>query len=218
MNSPAQNLQLVDAGELPEYPISTKSRLDSHYFLQLNFVRWDRSEFRKRSYRDPEVGFFGMELFIKSHSESPLGTLPKDDDDLAFLLGIPLDRWLSLKDRKFNPLYNWSLVRCDNEDIRYAHPVVQEVVQAALDGHLEYKASNEDKAIYVRRKRLAETLKSMGCGPDLCSDDVAVAWIDDWLIENHTGQRRMPQIQQSIARALNAAKSAGILGRSRGNV
>ncbi|MBU3000435.1 hypothetical protein KO491_11375 [Roseovarius nubinhibens] len=214
--SKALNLQVFDASELPEYPIPAECRLDSHYFMQFNHDRYDRSEFRRKAYRDPEVGFFGMELFFKSHGETPLGTLPADDDSLAFLLGLPLDRWKSLKERPFNPLYNWRPVRCDNGAIRLAHPVVQEVMEAALRGHQEHKASNENKAVYARRKRLIEALRECGCGDELCSDDLAVGWLDDWLLKHHMGQRRMPQLQSSIARALRAAATEGILGRTRG--
>ena len=209
------NLQVFDTADLPDYPISADSRLDSHYFIQFNHDRYDRSGFRRKAYRDPEVGFFGMELFFKAHGETPLGTLPTEDDSLAFLLGLPLDRWLSLKERPFNPLYNWGPVRCDNGDIRLAHPVVQDVMEAALRGHQEHKASNESKAVYARRKRLADVLRACGCGADLCADEFAVAWLDEWLLAHHAGQRRMPQIQQSVARALRVAASEGILGRAR---
>ncbi|EEW58568.1 hypothetical protein EPIB2_367 [Tritonibacter mobilis] len=208
-------VKLVEASDLPEYPISAESRLDSHYFMPFNHDRYDRSDFRRKAYRDPEVGFFGMELFFKSHGEAPLGTLPSDDDSLAFLLGLPLERWISLKERAFNPLYNWHPVRCDNGAIRLAHPVVQEVMEAALRGHLEHKASNEDKAVYARRKRLIEVLRDIGCSEDLCSDELAVAWVDDWLLKHHPGQRRMPQFQASIGRALKEAVSEGIVGRPR---
>lgn len=126
-----------------------------------------------------------------------------------------MDKWLSLKERPFNPLYNWRRVQCDNGEIRLAHPVVQEVMEAALRGHQEHKASNEEKAVYQRRIRLVKQLSQCGCGDDLCSDDYAVGWIDEWLLEHHPGQRRMPQIQHSIARALRAAASEGILNRSR---
>ncbi len=136
--------QLVEAGDLPEYPISSAERLDTHYFIQFNHDRYERSDFRRNSYRDPEVGFFGMELFFKSQGESPLGTLPTDPDALAFLLGLPLEKWKSLTAREFNPLYNWHRVRCDNGEVRLAHPVVQEVMEAALAGHREHKASNEE--------------------------------------------------------------------------
>lgn len=202
-------------GDMPDYPISASERLDSHYFMQFNHDRYDRSDFRRKAYRDPEIGFFGMELFFKSHGETPLGTLPTSDDSLAFLLGLPLERWLSLRDRAFNPLYNWRPVRCDNGEIRFAHPVVQEVMQDALRGHHENKASNENKAVYARRRRLVEALRDCNCGDDLCADEFAVAWLDEWLLENHRGQRRMPQLQHSIARALRAAASEGVLGRKR---
>ncbi|SPJ27641.1 hypothetical protein [Falsiruegeria mediterranea] len=208
----------VDVDDLPEYPIPSTARLDSHYFLQFNVNRFDRSGFRKRAYRDPEVGFFGMELFFKSHGEAPLGTLPIEHDDLAFLLGLPLERWMGLVERSFNPLYNWHKVRCDNGEVRLAHPVVQEVMEAALRGHLEHKASNEDKAVWARRTRLKASLKAVGCSDGLCADDRAVAWLDQWLIENHNGQRRLPQFEHSIKRALKAASAEGVLGGRRGGI
>lgn len=213
MTAKSRKLQVVDVETLPLYPIPTSERLDSHYFIPFNRHRYERSEFRRKAYRDPEVGFFGMELFFKSHGEAPLGTLPVDDEELAFLLGLPLDRWMSLRDRPFHPLYNWEPVKCDNGQIRYAHPVVQEVMETALRGHQEHKASNEDKAIYVRRKRLSGVLRDCGCGDDLCSDDFAVGWLDEWLLEHHKGQRRMPQLEVSIRRALTAAAKEGILNR-----
>ena len=216
--SAAAGFQIVSAEELPEYPISAECRLDSHSFVLFHHDRYERSDFRRRSYRDPEVGFFGMELFFRSHGETPLGTLPMEDESLAFLLGLPLDRWLSLKSRSFNPLYNWSPVRCDNGHIRLAHPVVREVMQAALDGHEASKASNAEKAVAARRRRLVEALKLSGCSDDLCGDDYAVGWLDEWLLEHHRGQRRMPQFQHSIAKALRAAAQEGVLGRARRGV
>ncbi|NVK57311.1 MAG: hypothetical protein HWE26_17040 [Alteromonadaceae bacterium] len=217
MSFATPRLQVFDAADLPEYPISADSRLDSHYFMPFNHDRFDRSKFRQKSYRDPEVGYFGMELFFKSHGETPLGTLPTDDDSLAFLLNLSLDRWLSLKERAFNPLYNWSPVRCDNGDIRLAHPVITEVMVLALKSHQEHKASNEDKAVYTRRKRLVEVLAKCGCSDKLCADEFAVAWLDEWLLEHHPGQRRMPQIKLSIERALKAGYAANVFGRT-GNV
>lgn len=203
------------AGGLPEYPISASERLDSHYFVQFNHDRYDRSDFRRMSYRDPEVGFFGLELFFKSHGEAPLGTLPRDPEALAFLLGLSLEKWQSLTERRFSPLYNWHPVVCDNGDVRLAHPVVTEVMQAALEGHREHKASNEEKAVVMRRRRLKDALKKSGCSDELCADDVAVAWLDDWLAEHHRGRRQMPQFQASIGRALKAAAEAGVLGARR---
>jgi len=210
------SVHLVESGALEEYPISCSERLDSHYFIQFNRRRYDRSDFRRKAYRDPEVGFFGMELFYKAHGETPLGTLPQDDEALAFLLGLPLDRWKGLIERAFNPLYNWRPVLCDNGEVRLAHPVVTEVMLAALEGHREHKISNEEKAVWQRRQRLRKALKDCGCTDGLCGDEVAVGWIDDWLLENHKGQRRMPQFQASIARALRAAAEAGLLNRKIG--
>lgn len=212
-----RSIELVEAGEMDEYPISSSERLDSHYFMQFNHDRYDRSDFRRKAYRDPEVGFFGMELFFKSHGETPLGTLPVEDEALAFLLGVSLDHWRKLAERQFNPLYNWTKVRCDNGQVRLAHPVVTEVMQSALNGHLASKASNDAKAVYQRRVRLIKNLKDCGINDDLCNDEFAVGWIDEWLEEHHKGQRRMPQFQHSITKALRAAAAEGILGRARGN-
>lgn len=208
-------LVLSDGEGLPDYPISSEARLDAHYFTLFHHDRYERSEFRRKAYQDPEVGYFGMELFFKSHGEAPLGTLPPDDDSLAFLLGLPLERWLSLKKRDFNPLYNWRPVRCDNGQVRLGHPVVQEVMEAALRGHMEHKASNEDKAVYARRKRLIAAMRESGCSDAICADEFAVAWIDEWLLANHTGQRRMPQFKHSIERAIRAGNREGTFGAQR---
>lgn len=205
------HIQIVDSGDIPDYPISSEERLDSHYFLQFNVARYSRSDFRRLAYRHPEVGFFGLELFFKSHGEVPLGTLPSDDEELAFLLGLPLERWQAMRERSFSPLYNWHPVRCDNGAIRLAHPVVQSVMVAALQGHLEHKASNEEKAVYQRRQRLIKVMRDCKCSEASCADDVLVSWLDEWLLEHHKGQRRMPQIQHSIQRGLRAAAAAGVL-------
>ena len=55
--------------------------------------RWRGSDFRRHGYKDPEVGFFGLELFFLFQDETPIGTLPCDDSALAFLLRIPTSRW-----------------------------------------------------------------------------------------------------------------------------
>lgn len=215
MTDTSTAIHLVDADDLPDYPISASARLDSHYFMQFNHDRYDRSDFRRKAYRDPEVGFYGLELFFKSHGETPLGTLPQGNEALAFLLGLSLERWLGMVERSFSPLYNWDPVRCDNGEVRLAHPVVTEVMEAALRGHLEHKASNEEKSVWQRRQRLRKNLKDCGCSDALCADEVAVAWLDDWLLEHHKGQRRMPQFQTSIGRGLKAAAQDGILGRTK---
>ena len=90
----APQVQLIDTQELELYPISASDRLDSHYFLQWNLKRWRGSEFRKTC--DPEVGWYGFQLFCIAQDGSPIGTLPCDDKQLAFDLNLPLEKWQAL--------------------------------------------------------------------------------------------------------------------------
>lgn len=211
MIAPLRILQPVDAEGLPEYPISADDRLDSHYFIQWNLKRWRKSQFRQLA--EPEVGWFGFLLFCEAHDETPVGTLPPNERLLAKALGISIERWRQLCDREITPLHNWTLARCDNGETRLVHPVVTEVVRDALERRDVRKASSEGKAVYQRQQRLTEVMRDMGCDKALCADRVLVERLDAWLLENHNGQRRMPQFEASITRALRHASEQGWIGK-----
>lgn len=182
-------LSVVDEAEMPSYPISAKDRLDSHYFLQWNLKRWRGSNFRKKAYSDPEVGWYGFELFCLCQDETPIGTLPCDPSQLAFVLHLSLEKWLSLSKREFSPLHGWSEVMCDNGEVRYAHPIVTEVALEALGS----KVKNAVRLEAARqRKRFADLKLVVGRigAKQLLSAGGFVERFDEWLLENRPNQNR----------------------------
>jgi hypothetical protein len=182
-------LQMVDVDDLLGYPISAKDRLDSHFFLQWNLKRWRGSNFRKRAYTDPEVGWYGFELFCFSQDETPVGTLPCDDDQLAFMLHLPLERWLSLLKRDLSPLNGWERVRCDNGEIRLAHPVVTEIAVDALKGarsNANAKAKMRDRK---RLKDLTSMVERLGA-KQLLAQPGFIDRLDAWLNQHQPDANR----------------------------
>lgn len=176
-----------DAGDLPDYPISTRDRLDSHYFIQWNLKRWRGSEFRRTV--DPEVGWYGFQLFCIAQDETPIGTLPCDDKQLAYELRLPLERWQDLLKRPVNPLHNWSRVRCDNGDIRLAHPVVTEVAIEALKSKRKNSERQEERRRNKQRKDLSMMITKIGA-KQLLSNPQFIDSFLDWLDEHRAGQQR----------------------------
>jgi hypothetical protein len=182
MGNPASTIQIVDASDLPDYPISADDRLDSHYFLQWNLKRWRGSEFRKKAYSDPEVGWYGFELFCMSQDETPIGTLPCDDAQLAFGLHLPLERWQALKGRDLSPLHGWDPVRCDNGEVRYAHDVVTEVALEALGSKKRNAAKNADDRMRKRINTISDNLaKNIPGGARVAKNEEVLNRISDWI-------------------------------------
>lgn len=191
--------QLVDATDLPLYPISAKDRLDSHFFIQWNLKRWRHSEFRQLA--DPEVGWAGFQLICEAHDGTPIGTLPTDERLLARAAGVAIDKWHQLCERAISPLHNWHKVMCDNGEIRWAHHVVQQVAQEALEGRIRHQQSNEEKAVYARLKRIREALADANCDKAVIADTVLVKRIDDWLTTHCTGNRRKADYERALMHA-----------------
>lgn len=196
MNAHASHLQPVAADDLPDYPISTTDRVDSHYFLQWNLKRWRASEFRRKV--DPEVGWYGMQLFFIAQDETPIGTLPCDDEQLAYELRLDLAKWHKLLDHKISPLHNWTKVRCDNGEVRLAHPVVTEVAEEALKSRRKNQANAEDRKRSKRLKDLKEMIERIGASQLLR----AAGFVDrfnDWLEQRYPdAQRREAFIRAAL--------------------
>ncbi|MGH1447418.1 MAG: hypothetical protein ACRBBO_15395 [Cognatishimia sp.] len=184
----AAHLKAVDDSEMDLYPISAKDRLDSHYFLQWNLKRWRGSEFRKRAYSDPEVGWYGFELFCMSQDETPIGTLPCDDNQLAFGLHLPLEKWQALTRRDLSPLHGWEKVECDNGETRYAHPVVTEIALEALGSKRRNAAKNADERMRKRLGTIAQNLKAnIPGGARIAESEEMINRISDWIEEAYPG-------------------------------
>lgn len=85
--SPSPNfLRPVDMGDLPEYPLSCDDRLDSHFFMAWERRRWLASDMRLNA--TPECRALFFDLINIAYDNSPVGTLPMDQNILAKLLMI----------------------------------------------------------------------------------------------------------------------------------
>lgn len=197
MNAHASHLTPVSSESLPEYPISAGERLDSHFFLQWNLKRWRASEFRRKA--DPEVGWYGMQLFFIAQDETPIGTLPADDEQLAYELRLDLTKWHRLLDQKISPLHNWSKVRCDNGEIRLAHPVVTEVAVEAMRSKRKNQKDTEDRKRNKRLKDLREmVVDRIGAG-QLARVPGFIERFNDWVETNYPEvQRREGFIRSAL--------------------
>lgn len=176
-----------DDGGLPVYPIPTQARLDAHYFVQWNIKRWRGSDTRKKAYRDPEVGFYARELFDLAQEETPIGTLPRSDEDLAFMLHIPLERWQTLKRREFSPLHGWFEVLCDDNTVRLAHKVVMEVATERLDSNRRNSAKNADDRMRKRLQTIAQHVVAISGRKEASKSDELLNRISDWIDAHYPG-------------------------------
>lgn len=183
----ANALQLVDADDIDIYPISADERLDSHYFVMWNLKRWRGSDFRRFGYADPEVGWYGRELFELCQDETPVGTLPADDEALAFLLHMPVSRWRDLRSREVSPLHGWRTVLCDNQQRRLAHPVVTAVALEALRGKKANDAKNADDRMRKRLGTIAGHLRSIPGAERFAEREDRLNAISDWITSNYPG-------------------------------
>lgn len=194
----AKAVRLLEAGDLEDYPISAASRLDSHYFLQWNLKRWRGSEFRKKA--DPEVGWYGFQLFCIAQDGAPIGTLPCDDQQLAFDLNLPLERWQALLKRDVTPLHNWYRVQCDNGEVRWAHPVVKLVALEALSSNRANAAKVEQRKLNKRLADLRDMIERIGAR-HLLKGPGFLERFNDWLECRHAGvQRREAMIRAALDR------------------
>jgi hypothetical protein len=196
------HLRPVDDAELPEYPISASDRLDSHFFLQWNLKRWRASEFRRKA--DPEVGWYGMQLFMIAQDETPVGTLPNDHEQLAYELRLPLEVFRKLLDRSPSPLHKWGKVICDNGEIRLAHPVVTEVAVQAVGS----KRKNAEKNAEDRMRKRLNTIKDallnkIPGGSRAAQSTDSLNRISDWIAVAYPGgsctEKRVREAWEAIS-------------------
>ncbi|EPX82084.1 hypothetical protein [Salipiger mucosus] len=204
MTSTERTLRAVDSADLPDYPISSSERLDSHYFLQWNLKRWRASSFRKLA--DPEVGWYGFNLFCVAQDSTPLGTLSCDDRELAADLNIPLERWQQLCKRDISPLNGWHRYRCDNGEVRLGHSVVIEVAQDALTSKRRNAAKNAEDRMRKRLRTIAEHLRKISGGvAAFADDDARQNAVSDWIERAYPGgsatERRVREAINDLSNA-----------------
>ncbi len=185
--APKATLRAVDIGTIPDYPIEPGERLESHYFVEFHHNRWLTSSFRLLA--DPEVRAYGFDLFMVAQNEAPVGTLPTDDRLLSRLLGLDLAHWQSLLKREITPLHKWELCNCAGE-IRWAHPVVQEMSVKALGRRQRYIEATEMARERKRYERLKLQILKVGGTSRMAADESLIARLDRWFLTNHSGRNR----------------------------
>lgn len=177
---------------LPQYPLSREERLDGNSFVKWHVHRWLSSKtFKLASW---EVQGMARALFDLCQTESPIGTLPNDDAELAFMLRCDARRLAELRRMEYGPLRNWRPCLCGNE-VRLMHDMVLEQVQDALERRAIQELSKEQRAVEARLSRLRKGLAKEGLSKEVIADEVLIQRMDEWLAANHS--RRTQAVYRS---------------------
>jgi hypothetical protein len=186
---------------LPVYPISRDDRLDGNHFVKWNTSRWLAS----KTFKLMPWEFQGMAraLFDLCQIETPVGTLPNDDAELAFMLRVDVRRMRDLRAQEYGPLRNWSPCLCGAE-VRLMHDVVVEVVQDALERRATAQLSTEEKAVAQRMGRLRRALEQQGLSKAVLADDVLITRMDEWLTAQRKGRRTESVYRSAILHAVQS--------------
>lgn len=206
-------LRAVEDATLEDYPDQLcDAALATDYFTKFWHDRWLSSRLHLTA--SLEVQGAALNLFFLARKQTPIGSLPVDQRLLARLLRVSDREWEGLMAQDITPLHQWREYAHDGTVV-LGHPVVIEVSLDALDRREARRLANDDKAVRERRRRLQVTMREAGVSEPAIKDWSLVCWLDEWLCANHHGQRRFPQIQHSLSRALQAASAAGQLNRGR---
>ena len=185
--APERQLRPVPAEDLPTYPIDRNERLP-----ELAFVKWVPSRWLQSSGHlkcTYEVQGVARALFDLATSQSPIGTLPNDDEELAQLLRLPQSQWQSLRGLGARgPLRNWLPCLSDGE-VRLYHRVVTEQLLDVLHRRETRELSKAAQAEAKRHERLAEGLMKAGIVEAATRDGILMKRLDDWLLANWRGNR-----------------------------
>lgn len=184
---------------VPDYPISRDDRLDGNSFVKWHNHRWLSSKtFKLASW---EVQGMARALFDLCQTESPIGTLPDDNAELAFMLRVDPRRLAELRKMEFGPLRNWRPCMCGNEQ-RLMHDTVLEQVQDALERRALHELSKDERAVSARLARLRKALAAEGLSKDVLADDILVERMDGWLNDTRKGRRTTPVYRSAILHAV----------------
>lgn len=193
-------LKVVEAGELPEYPLDPDLRLTTHYFMAFHHDRWLASRFR--AIATPAVRGYAVDLWCLAQKQTPVGTLPDDDRELAFLLHLDPVSWRVLRETEPSPLYGWRRVRC-GASVRLAHPVVTEILLDALSQRERKAAQAEADRRAKRLLRLRDLARRAGATERMLqADPELLDRLDDWLSAHFP-----PPMRRTEALALRALEA-----------
>lgn len=196
-------LTAVTEHALPEYPISRDERLPELAFVKWIPSRWlNSSGHLKCTY---EVQGMARALFDIATAQSPIGTLPDDDEELAKLLRVDLGHWRALRALgERGPMRNW--VRClchgkGNGEVRLYHHVVTEQLMDVLNRREARELSKEAQAVTRRYQRMIDGLRKAGLSDEVLADGILMTRMDKWLAENCTGNRTTLVLLRAIEHA-----------------
>lgn len=193
----------VSLDDLPEYPIAPEDRLDGNSFVKWSTNRWLASKtFKLMPW---EMQGMARALFDMCQNETPVGTLPDDDEELGFMLRCDARRVRELRGMEFGPLRNWSRCVCagqGNGQVRLMHPVVLEQVRDALERRSLALLSKDEKAVTMRLERLRKALLTQGCSKEVVADDILINRMDAWLNEARKGKRTEAVYRSAILHAV----------------
>lgn len=197
----AAPLQLIEDGDLPDYPIGSDERLNN-WFMQFDIDRWLGS--RMRLLATLAVRAVYLDLLFEAQRQNPVGTLPVDRRMLARLAQLSSDEFEALCRHDPSPLHHWAPCRTDRGEVRLAHPVVTDMLLAQLAGREARQARASADAERKRIARLRAAMAAHGIHEGVCRDDVLVQRIDRWLCERFPNGRRT--ITQYEAAFIHAAQ------------
>lgn len=201
MTDPARpSLRAVADAELPVYPISRDVRLTTHYFIAFHHDRWLASRFR--AIAKPAVRAFALDLWCLAQKQNPVGTLPTDDRELAFLLHLDLAEWKAVKQEDPSPLYGWERYRTEG-GVRFGHRVVIEILEDAIHQRERKAEAAEADKVRQRLARLVPHLLKAGARQGMLdADPELVMRCDEWLT-----QRMPPKARRNPAWARRALEA-----------
>lgn len=204
-----RRFRVVDGGAegpgLPVYPIPADLRLTTHFFMAFHFDRWLNSRFR--AIASPTVKCYALDLWCLAQKQTPVGTLPDDDRELAFLLHLEPAGWAGLKAMDPNPLYGWDRVLVGAE-VRLAHPMVTEVLLDAISQRERRAAAAEADRRAKRLLRLRDLAKRAGMTDRMqAADPELLERLDEWLLRHCTGSARRTEAWARRALEADAARN-----------
>lgn len=187
--------RLIDLGGLPEYPLDPHQRLTTHFFMAWHHDRWLNSRFRLSA--PPDVRGLAFDLFCLSQKQTPVGTLPDDDVQLAALLLLDLRTWQSYRARDWSPLYKWVPCQCDGE-VRLMHSVVVEIILESLSLREKRRVEGETGRKRKRMARLPEQVIEAGGTRKMAADGCLLERLDAWLLQHCPGNRTREMVRRAL--------------------
>ena len=194
-------LQLINSGDVFEYPVARGERLDGQTFVKWWHHRWLACEmYLMASF---EVKGMARDLFDLAQTQSPMGTLPRSEAILARLLRVEERHFGALCRQDYSPINGWLPCITLEGEARLYHPVVLEQVQDALARRQAWLASKSAAAVRERQRRLIAALRDMGVHASVVGDEALIDRMDQWLVDNWKTKRGA----ECYHRVMEAAKA-----------